>query len=82
MSKPNSCGVRWVPSRCCKRSRPRTRHSYSGALEERPRLTVDEAHSGFNHAKVEGLIRHAGLCYPDADLRRLNLVDERAWTAT
>ncbi|MDP9696906.1 UNVERIFIED_ORG: DNA replication protein DnaC [Arthrobacter globiformis] len=33
--------------------------------------------SGFNHAKVEGLIRRAGLRYPGADLRRLDLVDER-----
>ena len=47
------------------------------AFEERLRLIVDEAHSGFNHAKVEGLIRRAGLRYPGADLRRLDLVDER-----
>ena len=47
------------------------------AFEERLRLVVDEAHSGFNHAKVEGLIRRAGLRYPGADLRRLDLVDER-----
>ncbi|BCW35937.1 hypothetical protein StoSoilA2_19930 [Arthrobacter sp. StoSoilA2] len=53
-----------------------------GGLRGTTRLTVDEAHSGFNHAKVEGLIRLAGLCYPDADLRRLNLVDEGAWTGT
>ena len=44
---------------------------------ERLRLVVDEAHSSFNHAKIEGLIRRAGLRYPAADLRRLDLVDER-----
>jgi len=44
---------------------------------ERLRLVVDEAHSTFNHAKVEGLIRRAGLRYPGADLRRLDLVEER-----
>ena len=27
------------------------------AFEKRLRLVVDEAHSGFNHAKIEGLIR-------------------------
>ncbi|MDZ7881453.1 MAG: ATP-binding protein [Mycobacterium sp.] len=44
---------------------------------ERLRLVVDEAHSSFNHAKIDGLIRRAGLRYPAADLRRLDLVDER-----
>ena len=44
---------------------------------ERLRLVVDEAHSTFNHAKIEGLIRRAGLRYPGADLRRLDLVEER-----
>ena len=38
---------------------------------------VDEAHSVFNHAKVEGLIRRAGLRDPTADRRRLDLVEER-----
>lgn len=47
------------------------------AFGERLRLVVDEAHSTFNHAKIEGLIRRAGLRYPDADLRRLDLVSER-----
>lgn len=46
-------------------------------FEERPRLVVDEAHCGFNHSKVEGLIRRAGLRYPGADLRRLDLVEGR-----
>ena len=30
------------------------------AFEERLRLVVDEDHSRFNHAKIEGLIRRAG----------------------
>lgn len=47
------------------------------SFEERMRLVVDEAHSAFNHTKVEGLIRRAGLRYPAADLRRLDLVEER-----
>lgn len=46
-------------------------------FDERLRLVVDEAHSAFNHAKVDGLIRRAGLRYPTADLRRLDRVDER-----
>lgn len=46
-------------------------------FEDRIRLVVDEAHSTFTHAKVEGLIRRAGLRYPNADLRRLDLVEER-----
>lgn len=37
-------------------------------FDERLRLAVDEAHSASNHAKVEGLIRRAGLRYPGADL--------------
>ena len=47
------------------------------SFEDRLRLVVDEAHSAFNHAKVEGLIRRAGLRYPQADLRRVDRVDER-----
>ena len=39
------------------------------SFDDRLRLVVDEAHSAFNHAKVEGLIRRAGLRYPQADLR-------------
>ena len=46
-------------------------------FDERIRLVVDEAHSAFTHSKVEGLIRRAGLRYPTADLRRLDLVEER-----
>ena len=40
-------------------------------------LVVDEAYTTFNQAKVEGLIRRAGLRYPDAELRRLDLLEER-----
>ncbi|SMY02724.1 ATP-binding protein, partial [Brevibacterium aurantiacum] len=47
------------------------------SFDERLRLVVDEAHSVFNHAKIEGLIRRAGLRYPAADLRQLDRVDER-----
>jgi len=47
------------------------------SFDDRLRLVVDEAHSAFNHAKVEGLIRRAGLRYPQADLRRVDRVDER-----
>lgn len=39
------------------------------AFEERLRIVVDEAHSSFDHAKVEGLIRRIGRRYPGADLR-------------
>lgn len=46
-------------------------------FDERLRLVVDEAHATFNHAKVEGLIRRAGLRYPAADLRQLDLIEER-----
>ncbi|MEO2095617.1 MAG: hypothetical protein ABGX90_00490 [Brachybacterium sp.] len=31
------------------------------SFEDRIQLVVDEAHSTFNHGKVEGLIRRAGL---------------------
>lgn len=47
------------------------------SFDDRLQLVVDEAHSAFNHAKVEGLIRRAGLRYPQADLRRVDRVDER-----
>ena len=47
------------------------------SFEERLRLIVDEAHSTFTHGKVEGLIRRAGLRYPAADLRRIDLVEQR-----
>lgn len=47
------------------------------SFEERLRLVVDEAHQAFDHAKVEGLIRRAGLRYPGADLRQLDRAQER-----
>ncbi len=37
-------------------------------FEERIKLAVDDAHAAFTHSKVEGLIRRAGLRYPNADL--------------
>jgi DNA replication protein DnaC len=46
-------------------------------FEERIKLLVDDAHATFTHAKVEGLIRRAGLRYPNADLRKLDLVEQR-----
>lgn len=46
-------------------------------FEERLRLIVDEAHAAFTHDKVDGLICRAGLRYPGADLRRIDLVEER-----
>src|SRR5699024_10055538 len=47
------------------------------SFEQRIHLAVDEAHSAFTHAKVEGLIRRAQLRYPNADLRRLDMLEER-----
>lgn len=46
-------------------------------FEERVKLAVDDAHATFTHAKVEGLIRRAGLRYPNADLRRVDLLEQR-----
>lgn len=46
-------------------------------FEDRIQLAVDDAYATFTNAKVDGLIRRAGLRYPDADLRRLDLVEER-----
>ncbi|MDJ0325205.1 ATP-binding protein [Cryobacterium sp. PH31-AA6] len=51
--------------------------SISLTFEERVRLVVDDAYSSFMHSKVDGLIRRAGLRYPNADLRRIDLLDER-----
>lgn len=47
------------------------------SFEQRISLIVDEAYSSFAHSKVEGLIRRAGLRYPEADLRRLDMVEQR-----
>lgn len=46
-------------------------------FEERIKLVVDDAHAAFSHSKVEGLIRRAGIRYPTADLRRLDLIEQR-----
>lgn len=51
--------------------------SISLSFDERVRLVVDDAYSTFTHSKVAGLIRRAGLRYPNADLRRIDLLDER-----
>jgi DNA replication protein DnaC len=51
--------------------------SISLTFEERVRLVVDDAYSTFMHSQVDGLIRRAGLRYPNADLRRIDLLDER-----
>jgi hypothetical protein len=51
--------------------------SISLPFEDRLRLVVDDAYASFTHAKVTGLIRRAGLRYPNADLRRIDLLDER-----
>ena len=47
------------------------------SFEQRLQLAVDEAHSAFTHAKVQGLIRRAQLRYPNADLRRVDMLEER-----
>ena len=49
-------------------------------FEERIKLAVDDAHAAFTHAKVEGLIRRAGLRYPNADLRRVDLLEPVSYT--
>ena len=46
-------------------------------FEERIKLAVDDAHAAFTHSKVEGLIRRAGLRYPNADLRRVDMLEQR-----
>jgi DNA replication protein DnaC len=44
---------------------------------ERIRLAVDDAHAAFTDTKITGLMRRAGLRYPNADLRSLDLVEAR-----
>ena len=44
---------------------------------ERVKLAVDDAYATFTHSKVTGLVRRAGLRYPNADLRRIDLLDQR-----
>jgi|GEM_PF-5441903 len=48
------------------------------SFEGRVRLVVDDAYDRFTHSKVEGLIRRVGLRYPNPDLRRIDLLDERS----
>ena len=45
-------------------------------FEDRVRLAVDDVYSSFTDSMVAGLIRRAGLRYPNADLRRIDLLDE------
>lgn len=47
------------------------------SFAERVSLIVDDAHASFTSQKIEGLTRRAGLRYPDAELRRLDLLEER-----
>ncbi|QGF23129.1 ATP-binding protein [Raineyella fluvialis] len=49
---------------------------------ERVRLAVDDAHGAFTDTKVAGLIRRAGLRYPHADLRALDLIEQRGLDRT
>lgn len=49
--------------------------------EERLFLILDEVHATFTHGKVNGLIRRAGPRYPGADLRKVDLVEERGLDA-
>lgn len=46
-------------------------------FEERIKLAVDGAHATFIHSKIEGLIRRASLRYPNADLRRRDMIEQR-----
>lgn len=46
-------------------------------FEQRMSLIVDEAYSSLSHNKVEGLIRSVGLRSPEADLRRIDMVEHR-----
>ncbi|WP_241978023.1 ATP-binding protein [Cryobacterium sp. TMS1-13-1] len=48
------------------------------SFEERVRLVVEDTGSTCTHSKVAGRIRRAGLRYPNADLRRIDLLDERS----
>lgn len=52
-------------------------HVVGMSFGERLQLVVDHAHESFNHSKIDGLIRRANLRYPAADLRRVDLVEER-----
>lgn len=47
------------------------------SFEEKLKLAVDDAHAVFTHAKIQGLKRRSGVRYPDADLRRVDMLTER-----
>ena len=45
-------------------------------FEDHVRLAVDDVYSSFMDSTVAGLVRRAGLRYPNADRRRTDLLDE------
>lgn len=47
------------------------------ACAERVRLAVDDAYGMFLDDRVGGLVRRARLRYPNADLRSIEMVEER-----
>ena len=47
-------------------------------FEDRVRLAVDDVYSSFTDSTLAGLIRRAGRCDPNTDLRRIDLLDECA----
>lgn len=56
--------------------------SMSLPFAERVRLAVDDAYASFTHSKVTGLVRRAGLRYPNADLRRIDMLEARGLDRT
>ena len=48
--------------------------SMSLSVEDRIELAVDQAHGMYLNTKANGLIRQAKLLYPNADLRKVDLV--------
>ncbi|PTM85850.1 ATP-binding protein [Dietzia psychralcaliphila] len=52
-------------------------HVVGMSFGERLQLVVDHAHESLNHSKIDELIRRANLRYPAADLRRVDLAEER-----
>ncbi len=46
-------------------------------FEQRLQLAVDNAHAAFTQWKVDGLIRRAGLRYLNADLHRVDMIEQR-----
>lgn len=51
--------------------------SMSLSVEQRIEMAVDQAHGSFLNSKANGLIRHAKLRYPAADLRQVDRIEER-----